>query len=37
VVSAATLAGTSFVLGYVGSGPPPYAVTSPANEFVLAF
>jgi concentrative nucleoside transporter, CNT family len=36
-VSAATLAGTSFVFGYVGGGPPPYAVTSPANEFVLAF
>ena len=36
-VSAATLAGTSFVFGYVGGGPPPYAVTSPGNEFVLAF
>jgi CNT family concentrative nucleoside transporter len=36
-VSAATLAGTSFVFGYVGGGPPPYAIASPANEFVLAF
>jgi len=36
-ISAASLAGTSFVFGYVGGGPPPYAVTSPANEFVLAF
>ena len=36
-VSAAALAGTSFVFGYVGGGPPPYAVTSPANEFVLGF
>jgi CNT family concentrative nucleoside transporter len=36
-VSAATLAGTSFVFGYLGGGPAPFAVTSPANEFVLAF
>ena len=36
-VSTATLAGTSFVFGYLGGGPPPYAVTNPANEFVLAF
>jgi CNT family concentrative nucleoside transporter len=36
-IAAATTAGTSFVFGYVGGGPPPYALTSPANEFVLAF
>ncbi len=36
-VSAASLAGTSFVFGYLGGGPAPYAITSPANEFVLAF
>ena len=36
-VSAASLAGTSFVFGFIGGGPPPYAVASPANEFVLAF
>jgi concentrative nucleoside transporter, CNT family len=36
-VSAASLAGTSFVFGYIGGGPPPYAVTNPANEFVLGF
>jgi concentrative nucleoside transporter, CNT family len=36
-VSAATTAGTAFVFGYVGGGPAPFAITSPANEFVLAF
>jgi CNT family concentrative nucleoside transporter len=36
-ISAASLAGTGFVFGYVGGGPPPYAITSPTNEFVLAF
>ena len=36
-ISAATTAGTSFVFGYVGGGPPPYAIAIPANEFVLAF
>ncbi len=36
-ISAATIAGTSFVFGYVGGGPAPFAVTSPPNAFVLAF
>jgi CNT family concentrative nucleoside transporter len=36
-ISAATTAGTSFVFGYIGGGPAPFAATSPANEFVLAF
>jgi len=36
-VSAASLAGTSFVFGYIGGGPAPFAATNPANEFVLAF
>ena len=36
-IAAATTAGTSFVFGYIGGGPAPYAITSPANEFVLAF
>ncbi len=36
-VSTASLAGTSFVFGYIGGGPAPFAATSPANEFVLAF
>ena len=36
-ISAASLAGTSFVFGYIGGGPAPYAIASPANEFVLAF
>ena len=36
-ISAASLAGTSFVFGYLGGGPAPFAATNPANEFVLAF
>ncbi len=36
-ISAASLAGTSFVFGYIGGGPAPFAATNPANEFVLAF
>jgi CNT family concentrative nucleoside transporter len=36
-ISAASLAGTSFVFGYIGGGPTPFATTNPANEFVLAF
>ncbi len=36
-ISAASLAGTSFVFGYIGGGPAPFTATSPTNEFVLAF
>ena len=36
-VQAATTAGTSFVFGYVGGGPAPFAVSHPAHDFVLAF
>lgn len=36
-LQAATLAGTSFVFGYVGGGPAPFALADPANGFVLAF
>jgi concentrative nucleoside transporter, CNT family len=36
-VAEATQAGTSFVFGYVGGGPLPFALTAPGNEFVLAF
>jgi len=36
-ISAATQAGTSFVFGYVGGGPLPFALTAPGAEFVLAF
>ena len=36
-LSAATLAGTSFVFGYVGGGAAPFAVTHPENGFALAF
>jgi CNT family concentrative nucleoside transporter len=32
-----TLAATSFVFGYLGGGPPPFAVTEPGRQFVLAF
>jgi len=33
----ATLAGTSFVFGYLGGGKPPFAETDPASSFILAF
>ena len=33
----ATLAGTSFVFGYVGGGPLPFAETTPGASFTLAF
>jgi CNT family concentrative nucleoside transporter len=36
-VTAATNAGTSFVFGYMGAGPAPFAVTNPANLINLAF
>lgn len=36
-LQAATLAGTSFVFGYLGGGPPPFAVTTPSSSFILAF
>lgn len=36
-VTAATNAGTSFVFGYMGAGPAPFAVTNPANMVNLAF
>lgn len=36
-INNATLAGTSLVFGYLGGGPEPFAVTQPANNFVLAF
>jgi CNT family concentrative nucleoside transporter len=36
-VSAATRAGTSFVFGYLGGGPPPFDATHPERSFVLAF
>jgi concentrative nucleoside transporter, CNT family len=36
-VTTATNAGTSFVFGYVGAGPTPFAVTNPANLVNLAF
>ncbi len=36
-VAAATKAGTGFVFGYVGGGPPPFEVKNPGNAFVLGF
>lgn len=33
----ATRAGTSFVFGFLGGGPLPYAETAPGASFVLAF
>lgn len=33
----ATLAGTSFVFGYLGGGPLPFAETYPGSSFILAF
>lgn len=36
-LSTATAAGTSFVFGYLGGGPAPFAATSPANLVNLAF
>jgi concentrative nucleoside transporter, CNT family len=36
-IAAATRAGTSFVFGYVGGGDPPFAVTAPGAQFILAF
>lgn len=36
-IATATNAGTSFVFGYMGAGPTPFAVTNPANLVNLAF
>jgi CNT family concentrative nucleoside transporter len=36
-VSAASLAGTSFVFGYIGGGALPFALATPGADFVLAF
>ena len=33
----ATDAGTSFVFGYLGGGPLPYAETSPGGGYIFAF
>jgi CNT family concentrative nucleoside transporter len=35
-LQAATAAGTAFVFGYLGGGPPPFSPTNPAASFVLA-
>lgn len=36
-ITTATNAGTSFVFGYMGGGPAPFAVTTPGNLINLAF
>jgi len=37
VLERATQAGTSLVFGYLGGGGPPFAVSDPASNFILAF
>src|SRR5439155_26051968 len=36
-LDSATKAGTSFVFGYVGGGPPPFMMQDPGANFVLSF
>jgi len=36
-LNSATLAGTSFVFGYLGGGQPPFTPTHPQSSFILAF
>ena len=36
-LAGATRAGTAFVFGYVGGGPAPFVIATPANGFILAF
>ncbi len=36
-IAAATRAGTAFVFGYVGGGPPPFDPKTPGADFILAF
>src|SRR6185369_4318431 len=36
-LDSATRAGTSFVFGYVGGGPPPFMMQDPGANFILAF
>jgi CNT family concentrative nucleoside transporter len=36
-LQAATREGTSFVFGYVGGAPPPWAISNPSSSFILAF
>src|SRR5438552_18582755 len=36
-LDSATRAGTAFVFGYVGGGPPPFMMQDPGASFVLAF
>src|SRR5262252_755547 len=37
VLDSATRAGTSFVFGYLGGGPPPFMLQDPRANFILAF
>jgi CNT family concentrative nucleoside transporter len=36
-LESATKAGTSFVFGYIGGGTPPFLLTDPGSNFILAF
>jgi len=37
VLDEATKAGTSFVFGYLGGGPPPFLLQNPGANFILTF
>jgi CNT family concentrative nucleoside transporter len=36
-IASASRAGTSFVFGYLGGGPPPFDLKAPGADFILAF
>jgi CNT family concentrative nucleoside transporter len=36
-LESATKAGTSFVFGYIGGGTPPFLLSDPGSNFILAF
>ncbi|MCK1722941.1 nucleoside transporter C-terminal domain-containing protein [Bradyrhizobium sp. 141] len=36
-ISAASRAGSAFVFGYIGGGPPPFDLKVPGADFILAF
>ncbi|HEY2382881.1 MAG TPA: nucleoside transporter C-terminal domain-containing protein [Terriglobia bacterium] len=36
-LDSSTRAGTAFVFGYIGGGPPPFMMSDPGANFVLAF
>ncbi|MSR15698.1 MAG: nucleoside:proton symporter [Gammaproteobacteria bacterium] len=36
-LQSATVAGTSFVFGYLGGGPPPFTIVEPGHRFIFVF